>query len=106
MESAAGVANFSMVDDLDAVEYTFAQAAKDGQTTVRIFAHGINSTLPLQPSPGKRRQEALSKIPFLSQHPLHIECNVSVCTAGLCACIRDHVISMLLRLESALPSAW
>ncbi|KAK9802579.1 hypothetical protein WJX73_007058 [Symbiochloris irregularis] len=60
MESAAGVANFSMVGDLDAVEYTFSQAAKDGQTTVRIFAHGINSTLPLQPSAGVYDERAFA----------------------------------------------
>ena len=53
MESAAGVANFSDVDGLDAVQYTFAQAAKDGQTVVRVFGHGINETLVLQERPGK-----------------------------------------------------
>lgn len=52
MESAAGYANFTEVNGLDAVQYTFAQAAKDGQTVVRVFAHGINETLALQEAPG------------------------------------------------------
>ena len=55
MESAAGVANFSDVDGLNAVQYTFAQAARDGQTVVRVFGHGINETLALQETPGELR---------------------------------------------------
>lgn len=52
MESAAGIANFTEVNGMDAVHYTFSEAAANGMTVVRMFGHGINSTLALQPSPG------------------------------------------------------
>ena len=37
MESAAGAANFSEVDGMDAVHYTFSEAARSGFTVVRMF---------------------------------------------------------------------
>ena len=52
MESAASIANFSDVNGMDAVDYTFSEAAANGMTVVRLFGHGINSTLALQPAPG------------------------------------------------------
>ena len=52
MESAAGIANFTDVNGMDAVHYTFSEAAASGMTVVRMFGHGINSTLALQTAPG------------------------------------------------------
>lgn len=38
---------------LSPVDFTFAVAANNSQTTARVFAHGINSTVVLQPEQGK-----------------------------------------------------
>ena len=37
---------------LDTVEFTMQAAANNSQTTARVFAHGVNSTMALQPEQG------------------------------------------------------
>lgn len=37
---------------LDTVDFTMQAAANNSQTTARVFAHGVNSTLALQPEQG------------------------------------------------------
>ena len=39
--------------DLNTVDFTFQVAANNSQTTARVFAHGINSTMALQPTQGR-----------------------------------------------------
>ena len=55
MEAAAGLAYIPCMfpDNMDAVQHTFSVAAESGFTVARVFAHGVNSTLALQMSPGK-----------------------------------------------------
>ncbi len=38
---------------LSPVDFTFSVAANNSQTTARVFAHGINSTVVLQPEQGE-----------------------------------------------------
>ncbi len=54
MESAAGLAYqpCSLPTGVDPVQWTFSTAAQNGFTVARVFAHGVNATLALQPSPG------------------------------------------------------
>ena len=54
MEAAAGLAYIpcTFPGNMDAVQHTFSIAAESGFTVARVFAHGVNSTLALQMSPG------------------------------------------------------
>ena len=50
--SQVGVNRPDVPNGLDTVEFTMQVAANNSQTTARVFAHGINSTLALQPEQG------------------------------------------------------
>jgi hypothetical protein len=53
MEAAAGLAYIPCaMSGMDAVQQTFSTATANGFTVARVFAHGVNSTLALQMSPG------------------------------------------------------
>ena len=54
MEAAAGLAYIpcTFPGNMDATQHTFSIAAESGFTVARVFAHGVNSTLALQMSPG------------------------------------------------------
>ena len=65
MEAAAGLLNLPCnFPGSDPVQYTFSTAAKNGMTVLRVFAHGVNNTLPLQTSPGNAWTSLLSKTPL------------------------------------------
>lgn len=50
---------------LSPVDFTFAAAANNSLTTARVFAHGINSTLALQPTQGKYNEEAFRALDYI-----------------------------------------
>ena len=58
---------------LSPVDFTFAVAANNSQTTARVFAHGINSTVVLQPEQGRLCLHTLDVI--LPSSCLRLCCN-------------------------------
>ena len=61
--SKLGVNRPTNPEGLDTVEFTMQVAANNSQTTARVFAHGINSTLALQPEQGMLLQAMLFSMP-------------------------------------------
>jgi len=53
---------------LSPVDFTFSVAANNSQTTARVFAHGINSTVVLQPQQGEHCLAAVSVPSLLRSH--------------------------------------
>ncbi|KAL3145865.1 hypothetical protein ABBQ38_015235 [Trebouxia sp. C0009 RCD-2024] len=50
---------------LDTVDFTMQAAANNSQTTARVFAHGVNSTLALQPEQGEYNEEAFRALDYI-----------------------------------------
>lgn len=50
---------------LDTVEFTMQAAANNSQTTARVFAHGVNSSLALQPEQGVYNEEAFAGLDYI-----------------------------------------
>ena len=69
---------------LSPVDFTFAVAANNSQTTARVFAHGINSTVVLQPQQGRLCLYTLPVI--LPSTCLRFCCRPS-CPLDTCLCV-------------------
>lgn len=50
---------------LSPVDFTFAVAANNSQTTARVFAHGINSTVVLQPEQGVYNETVFKALDYI-----------------------------------------
>nr|QOL01200.1 putative extracellular protein TR9_011b [Trebouxia lynnae] len=73
LESAVGTLIDSPMNPygLDTVDFTMEVAANNSQTTARVFAHGINSTLALQPEQGVYNEKAFQALDYIISRAAH-----------------------------------
>lgn len=56
---------------LSPVDFTFSVAANNSQTTARVFAHGINSTVVLQPQQGVYNETVFKALDYIIYRAKH-----------------------------------